>query len=217
MKTLILLVLFLLGVGGAAQAQIELVGTLGSSGATLSSNIFGNSQRLAQQFTLTSGNWAVSSVTTRLESFFSSTPIASLALDSGGQPGSVLESQIYSGPSLAGEPTTDIVFSGWSVTLAPGTYWLELQQSGPVESGFDWLAVDTNTPGALVNATGVAGHFEDRYAQSDDNGTSWNVDTGLPGSDPYYFQINGSVVPEPVTLGLLALGGMGLLVHRRKK
>ena len=103
------------------------------------------------------------------------------------------------------------------MTLTPGTYWLELKEVGSAESSFDWLAVDSDAPGALVSSTGSAGHFEDRYAQSNDNGTSWNADAGLPGSDPFYFQISGAAAPEPATLGLLVLGGMGILVRTRKK
>ena len=92
-----------------------------------------------------------------------------------------------------------------AITLGPGTYWFEATIVGP-ENNF-WM-VDT------ANSTGIIGS------------EAWvnfaNPDVGLvPGSSQFgaaanaNFQLGGTVVPEPTSLGILALTSLVILRRRR--
>jgi hypothetical protein len=120
--------------------------------------------------------------------------------------------------SGAAEPTTlvepGIPFSipqspptgeGWEVvtvpsvtnpSLAPGeTYWVVLYGNGG-DTSFNWWYVSQSGTQRL-GATG---------------GASWYYKGNVPNG----FEVQGTVVPEPATLWVLALGGLALIRRRRR-
>ncbi len=105
----------------------------------------------------------------------------------------------------------DATFSIASLTLAPGTYWLELHADTSLTGNnggmdVDWAAVDdNNTLIARYNASG---------------GTP-DIPVNMTGYNQYAFQLIGSTatnaptVPEPGTLALFAIG-LSLALSRAK-
>jgi PEP-CTERM motif len=87
------------------------------------------------------------------------------------------------------------------VVLAADTnYWLVLGATGTSTSAaFKWQYTDTETAD-LPND-----------ADTETDGATWSVFSG----GPFLSELDGTAVPEPTTLGVLCVGGLGLLSRRR--
>ena len=136
--------------------------------------------------------------------------------DNSGTPGTLLQSE----PILTGNVTrTDqnalctlcasATFSITSLSLAAGTYWLELHADATLTG---------DNGGTPVSWANVADDFPNSGLIAQwDNGSGGTPTTSLssfPGFEQFAFQLSGTTVPEPGSFVLLALGllslGLGL-------
>jgi len=137
--------------------------------------------------------------------------IAAIYQDSANKPGILLASTLATAPSTAhvGVPpasTTQVLFSGTTILSNQTRYWIGLHPAAaqPTDLGWWWNSDDaglqstkwqSNTPSEVL----IGGNWET---------------TGII-TEPAY-AIEGTVVPEPTTISLLAIGS-SLLLFRRKK
>lgn len=208
------------GFGGAPISElIAPAGTFGF-GATVAAN-----NRLADDFTITdAAGWNINSL-----SFFgyltgSTTTSPATAVNyriwSGGAPGAggsivfdysasnQMTSTAWTGiyrvlsttPLNTQRPIMEMVAAGNSMTLGPGTYWVDFQYAGvsftpPVNPG--------SSPGNAVQFLGTS--------------STWNplIDTGSQLQQEVPFLIDYTVAPTPGCLALLAVGG--LMAKRRRR
>src|ERR1035437_2345748 len=93
------------------------------------------------------------------------------------------------------------------LTLKPGPYYIVVTAGTAVADGaYEW-----NLAGAPPYDPST-GWVEVGGIWTSSNGSSWP----LPTDGYFQFAISATAVPEPSTLGLLALGGFLLVRHRRK-
>jgi hypothetical protein len=94
-----------------------------------------------------------------------------------------------------------------SLTLSPTTeYFIVLTAgTGVADGAYEWSYTSTHAP------TLSGGWYGDHILLSSSDGLRWG-----PGPGYAQFAISATAVPEPSTLGLLALGGSLLVWHCRK-
>ncbi len=125
-----------------------------------------------------------------------------LALDSGGQPGTALESWFVSPPTPTGIVPLTSVTSVVAPQLDAGTmYWLMAQSTANVQSCF-WYVNDQG-----INTGSV-------YSQITSGATPW---TSISNPDLAFRVSGNTAAPEPGTLGLLALGALSMAGRRRSR
>jgi hypothetical protein len=120
---------------------------------------------------------------------------------------------IYRGSSTSASTSTRRVQyseSAFSVTLDPGTYWIDFQMTS---SAFSLFVPPLSVSGGGSVVTGNALHFSN---------ASWSaaVDVLSGRAKGMPFQILGSteqVVPEPSSVVLTALGVAGFVLLRRRR
>jgi hypothetical protein len=108
--------------------------------------------------------------------------------------------------ALGTEVGANLAFTGLSIDLAPGTYWISAWVNRPFAGGGQWFWEETlPVQGSQFFVHNPGGGFG--------FGTTPVPGTVVTGDGPHdlAFQIQGSVVPEPGTLTLLGLGTLGLL------
>ena len=94
-----------------------------------------------------------------------------------------------------------------NLTLKPGPYFIVVTAGTAVVDGaYGWSLAGAPPYNPVSGWVEVGGIF------TSSNGSSWP----LPTDGYFQFAISATAVPEPSTLGLLALGGFFLVRHRRK-
>jgi hypothetical protein len=111
-------------------------------------------------------------------------------------------------------PTTAGIYTytpASSITLSPGTpYFVVLTAGTAVANGaYEWSVMNTASYNPVDNWLGAV-------TLSSKNGLSWTTLPTYPQMDFSQFAINATPIPEPGVLGLLGLGGLAFLWHRRK-
>ncbi len=106
-------------------------------------------------------------------------------------------------------------FTGLSVFLAPGTYWISAWVVRPeLPTGGQWFW-DTTNAGAPIGS--------EFYIQNPGGGLISGASSAVPGSSvlpilpsDLAFTLYGQAVPEPSSLVLFAIGGLGLAIYARR-
>jgi hypothetical protein len=111
----------------------------------------------------------------------------------------------FTAPDMSGATSVRLFTPNSPVTLDPTTkYWFIL---GADSGTYDWSYANTN----FYTGPGMLGNFAD----SSDAGVTWNL---RDESFPYFIQVNGSTIPEPSSLFVLAVTGLGMIgVLRRRR
>jgi hypothetical protein len=123
-----------------------------------------------------------------------------LYTDSGGQPGTLLESwSLTFAPPFSSVPSAVTLTSVDQPFLSSGTqYWLVVSTPTPL-SEIGWAENDENVIGGRwISSTSVNALVQD-----------------LPGDTTPGIQLNSSSAPEPATELLIGVGGLVLLLRRR--
>jgi hypothetical protein len=158
----------------------------------------------AVAFTVTGGDFYFDSAEVAVNHFWGPDVVYfNLHADGGGIPGAVLDGTTASGvvpPGTIGPPM--LAHFGGDIILRDGeTYWLALRTE--------------ETDAHLSWAFNVVNDFGLRAWQV--NNGPWNPATGSKGTDSErgVFRINGTPVPAPTSIVLLAIGGATGLSRRR--
>ena len=175
-------------------------------------------QFIGMSFTVGSdyGSWDLDSVTIKAYSASgsptSSPFIVELHADDGSGRPAVTSLATLTGvdPSTLGEysfvPTAPF-------TLGAGlTYWLTAESLGSGPTGYGWVMTEPQSGAESTALTGWS--IGNNIAASGDQGASWAAHN----LNPTKFAVNATgVVPEPGSLGLLALGGLAAATRRRRR
>jgi hypothetical protein len=135
------------------------------------------------------------------------TGVLNLVADNAGLPtGSILASATS---SLGPDAKYNFNFSNYALT-ANTKYWLRLQDpNASTPSSFSWLQ---NANAAAPSALNGSGYAFDSVSRSINGGSTWNA---FP--DGAKLAISIEAVPEPSTIVMAGLGGLGLLVMERNR
>jgi hypothetical protein len=158
----------------------------------------------AAAFTVTGGDYFFNSAEVAVSRFWGPDIVYfNLHADDGGIPGAVLDSTSASGTVAPGTLAPPMVadFGGDFVLQDGQTYWIALRTE--------------ETDAHLSWAFNVVDDFGLRAWQL--NNGPWNPAYGDPGTDSErgVFRINGTIVPTPAALSLLALAGAARIRRRR--
>lgn len=206
--------IFIAGFGGTASADV-LYSNFGagdtydtSFGWTLSYGgpLGGDAYEDAVAFTVTGGAYTFDSAEFALNHFWGPDLVhVNLHANDGGVPGIILDSSSASGVVPPGTLAPPMMANfGGDIILEDGqTYWLALQ----TEQEDAWLSWAFN----------VVDDFGLRAWQVNDG--PWNPVLGIPGTDSErgVFRINGTLVPAPGMLALLAIAGAAAPGIRRRR
>jgi PEP-CTERM motif len=114
------------------------------------------------------------------------------------------------------DPSGNLNFTGLSMFLVPGTYWITAWVVRPeLPTGGQWFW-DTTNPGAPIGS--------EFYIQNPGGGLIPGASSAVPGStvlgtppsDLAFTLFGQAVVPEPSSVVLLAIGGLGLSIFARR-
>ena len=173
--------------------------TIGAGGATVTGLTFWAYQSFATAVTITDVNFAIDS------------DLTSTALTSGSSLGTVTVafSDIYrvstGATTNADRRLQRVDVSGLNMSLGAGTHWLKYNFAGSTAFSGPWtpyLPLSLATNGMNAQQSIANGAFAPLV-----NATSFGADLA--------FQVHGDAVPEPATMGLIALGAA--FVARRRK
>lgn len=106
-----------------------------------------------------------------------------------------------------GRPEYNVLATGLSVNLAPGTYWLGGKVGGNGTSNDMFVST---TVGA--NGIGTPLNNVNSFWDSTSFGASWQAL-----ANDYSMGVNGAPVPEPASMVALGLGALALVRRRRSK
>lgn len=165
------------------------------------SALLNNDRRKAMSFTTDNEDWFLDSATLRLNANENSTPLLNLHADLAGLPGAVLAT--FVNPASFGTGNADYVFTSGAVVTANTKYWLVLYDPSGA-TPFDWKA---SSP--AVTPTGLWEHTGSLFTTN--AGGTWSNSAILNS-----YELQATIVPEPATMGALALGLGALLARRRK-
>lgn len=202
----LVLVLSVLLLASSPVGAVIILGNLPSNGDN-GSNPLSTTNHKAISFNMGSTDYVLDSIVLRLNrSAFAggpTDPVVELRADSGDPliPGLTVLSP--PNPLAPASGFNDEVFTPASTftLLADTTYWLLVRsESSAADSRLLWTASDT--PGITPTGDGA---ILGNYRSSFDGGVNWN-----PSTFQNSFQINGTVVPEPATALMLALGLAGV-------
>jgi hypothetical protein len=164
---------------------------------------------LAQQFTTGSQSETIGSVSVSIANAWPASDFTvSFYSNASGTPGSLLSNGLLSGPST---PTSDVInlYGASGLTLnANTTYWLVFENPAAT-----YVSIRNTDSGGVLNTSSSAGWTLGNTDYKIFNGGSY---ASYPNAVPL-FSIDITPVPEPTTLVLAGLGGLSLLLMRRKK
>ncbi len=189
--------------GSAASADVIIGNYPFTNDSTLSAGL-SNLRVKAISFTMPAGpGYTLDSVTLRLGNYDATdTVVAEIRSDNAGVPGAAVASIAM--PAGQGAVITDYTGAPTAATVLAGatTYWIWV--AGIAGGGtFDWRASSPAVP-----YTGAATFGLSRF--STNGGTSFTASTSLN-----TMSIDGTLVPAPASLGLLAIAGLVGLRRRR--
>jgi hypothetical protein len=212
---------------GFTWSEVPATGTTAGSTVTLSGT--GPQFRLADDFVVSGPGWTVNTITVfayqtgAVANPFTGgnlvvrngAPNAGGTIIGNGTFASTADTNIYrifaTTPAPGTAPGTtrrvrSITFNLGGLNLAPGTYWLDYQLSGPATAFNPYVTV----AGQTNFITGAS-------ALQLTTATTWAnvVDTGNQAAQDLPFLIDGTVIPAPSALALLGLGG--LVAGRRRR
>jgi hypothetical protein len=193
-------------------------GTIGNtSNSTLQNSLW------AFQFTTGSAASTVTGLTAALGNYAGTVPVtavfeAGIWTNASG-PSSQLAT-FSNTPTVAGSTVNnvaDVSFTSSGINLAANTsYWVVLRNTAAsgTQFAFDWGGTNQSTESSAYGWTIADAHLGTHYRFSVNGGSSW-IDPGDSVSN-LKFSLEGTVVPEPSSLMMLAVAAGGLIVRRRR-